>query len=49
MANETYVRAKIDPKTKELATIALQSMGLTVSDAKRFTKKLAIPFWNLPD
>ncbi|ECO9290908.1 type II toxin-antitoxin system antitoxin, RelB/DinJ family, partial [Salmonella enterica] len=35
MATETYVRAKIDPKTKALATVALESMGLTVSDAIR--------------
>ncbi|MBD2812703.1 type II toxin-antitoxin system RelB/DinJ family antitoxin [Xenorhabdus sp. Vera] len=49
MANETYVRAKIDPKTKELATIALQSMGLTVSDAIRMlmvqvAEKNTLPF-----
>jgi DNA-damage-inducible protein J len=35
MATETYVRAKIDSKTKALATVALESMGLTVSDAIR--------------
>ncbi|EEF3042659.1 type II toxin-antitoxin system antitoxin, RelB/DinJ family, partial [Salmonella enterica] len=35
MTTETYVRAKIDPKTKALATLALESMGLTVSDAIR--------------
>ncbi len=32
---DTYVRARIDPRTKELATSALEAMGLTVSDAIR--------------
>ncbi|MEI6336863.1 MAG: type II toxin-antitoxin system RelB/DinJ family antitoxin [Methylococcaceae bacterium] len=32
---DTYVRARIDPRTKELATNALEAMGLTVSDAIR--------------
>jgi DNA-damage-inducible protein J len=31
----TYVRARIDSRTKELATDALEAMGLTVSDAIR--------------
>ena len=31
----TYVRARIDSQTKELASPALQSMGLSVSDAIR--------------
>ena len=31
----TYVRARIDTRTKELATEALGAMGLTVSDAIR--------------
>ncbi|MEI8010819.1 MAG: type II toxin-antitoxin system RelB/DinJ family antitoxin [Candidatus Nitrotoga sp.] len=31
----TYVRARIDSQTKELASHALQSMGLSVSDAIR--------------
>jgi DNA-damage-inducible protein J len=31
----TYVRAKIDPKTKKRATEALHSMGLSMSDAIR--------------
>lgn len=36
MANaDTYVRARIDTKTKELATEALAAMGLSVSDAIR--------------
>ncbi len=36
MANsETYVRARIDAKTKEQATNALEAMGLSVSDAIR--------------
>jgi DNA-damage-inducible protein J len=32
---ETYVRARIDPATKAIATDALARMGLTVSDAIR--------------
>jgi DNA-damage-inducible protein J len=32
---DTYVRARIDSRTKELATDALEAMGLTVSDAIR--------------
>jgi DNA-damage-inducible protein J len=32
---ETYVRARIDPDTKERATDALQAIGLSVSDAIR--------------
>ncbi|KHT35166.1 type II toxin-antitoxin system RelB/DinJ family antitoxin [Pectobacterium brasiliense] len=49
MATETYVRAKIDPKTKALATVALESMGLTVSDAIRLlmvqvAEKNELPF-----
>jgi len=32
---DTYVRARIDKRTKELATEALEAMGLTVSDAIR--------------
>jgi len=31
----TYVRARIDPGTKERATEALEKMGLSVSDAIR--------------
>lgn len=31
----TYVRARIDPDTKERANDALQSMGLSISDAIR--------------
>ena len=33
--SETYVRARIDSKTKEQATHALEVMGLSVSDAIR--------------
>lgn len=32
---DTYVRARIDTHTKELATEALEAMGLSVSDAIR--------------
>lgn len=32
---ETYVRARIDAKTKERAAAALDAMGLSVSDAIR--------------
>jgi len=32
---DTYVRARIDAVTKERATAALESMGLSVSDAIR--------------
>ena len=32
---DTYVRARIDSQTKELASQALQSMGLSISDAIR--------------
>lgn len=32
---DTYVRARIDARTKEMATDALQAMGLSVSDAIR--------------
>ncbi len=32
---DTYVRARIDTRTKELATDALEEMGLSVSDAIR--------------
>jgi len=31
----TYVRARIDTHTKERAAIALEAMGLTISDAIR--------------
>jgi len=33
--DNTYVRARIDAKTKERATDALEAMGLSVSDAIR--------------
>lgn len=32
---DTYVRARIDTKTKERAAKALESMGLSISDAIR--------------
>ncbi len=32
---DTYVRARIDMRTKDLATDALSAMGLSVSDAIR--------------
>ncbi len=32
---DTYVRARIDAKTKQQATNALEAMGLSVSDAIR--------------
>ena len=32
---DTYVRARIDTRTKALATDALEAMGLSVSDAIR--------------
>jgi len=32
---DTYVRARIDTHTKERAAIALEAMGLTISDAIR--------------
>ena len=32
---DTYVRARIDTRTKELASAALEAMGLSVSDAIR--------------
>ena len=35
MASDSVVRARIDSETKEKATIALEAMGLSVSDAIR--------------
>ena len=35
IAADTYVRARIDAKTKERAAEALEAMGLSVSDAIR--------------
>ena len=32
---DTYVRARIDSQTKELASQALEAMGLSISDAIR--------------
>jgi DNA-damage-inducible protein J len=35
IAADTYVRARIDTKTKERAADALEAMGLSISDAIR--------------
>lgn len=35
MSADTVVRARIDSETKERATVALEAMGLSVSDAIR--------------
>jgi DNA-damage-inducible protein J len=35
MISDTYVRARIDSKTKERAADALETMGLSISDAIR--------------
>lgn len=35
LTSDTYVRARIDARTKALATEALEAMGLSVSDAIR--------------
>jgi len=35
MISDTYVRARIDSKTKERAADALEAMGLSISDAIR--------------
>jgi DNA-damage-inducible protein J len=35
IAADTYVRARIDAKTKKRAASALQAMGLSISDAIR--------------
>jgi DNA-damage-inducible protein J len=35
IAADTYVRARIDAKTKERAAEALEAMGLSISDAIR--------------
>lgn len=35
IVTDTYVRARIDAKTKERASEALESMGLSISDAIR--------------
>jgi len=35
MISDTYVRARIDTKTKERAADALEAMGLSISDAIR--------------
>lgn len=35
MVSDTYVRARIDTKTKQRAADALETMGLSISDAIR--------------
>ena len=49
MAANTVVRARIDERIKEEATVVLASMGLTVSDAfrmmlTRIAREKALPF-----
>ena len=49
MAANAVVRARIDEKTKEEATVVLAAMGLTVSDAfrimlTRVAREKALPF-----
>ena len=49
MAADTVVRARIDAKTKEQATEALQEMGLSISDyirmaLVRVAREKAVPF-----
>ena len=49
MAADTVVRARIDAKTKEQATEALQEMGLSISDyirmaLVRVARDKAVPF-----
>ena len=49
MAANTVVRARIDERIKEEATVVLASMGLTVSDAfrmmlTRIAAEKALPF-----
>lgn len=49
MAANAVVRARIDERIKEEATVVLASMGLTVSDAfrmmlTRIAKEKALPF-----
>lgn len=47
--SNTYVRARIDTTTKELAADALKAMGLSISDAIRLlmlrvTEERRLPF-----
>jgi DNA-damage-inducible protein J len=49
MTQNAVVRARIDQKTKQKAEVALEAMGLTVSDAfrlmmKRIANDGALPF-----
>ncbi len=49
MAANAVVRARIDERTKEKATVVLEAMGLTVSDAfrlllTRVAREGALPF-----
>lgn len=46
---DTYVRARIDAETKERAAIALEAMGLSISDAirllmRRIAEEHRLPF-----
>jgi DNA-damage-inducible protein J len=45
---DTYVRARIDSATKELATDALAAMGLSVSDAIRLLMVRVVDEQRLP-
>ena len=49
MSADTVVRARIDSETKERATVALEAMGLSVSDAirllmLRIADEMSLPF-----
>lgn len=46
--SDTYVRARIDTKTKERATDALAAMGLSVSDAIRLLMLRVVDERRLP-
>jgi DNA-damage-inducible protein J len=45
---DTYVRARIDTGTKELATVALAEMGLSISDAIRLLMLRVVDERRLP-
>lgn len=45
---DTYVRARIDSATKELATDALAAMGLSISDAIRLLMLRVVDERRLP-
>ena len=48
MATDTYVRARIDAKTKERAAEALETMGLSISDAIRLLMRRVADERRLP-